>query len=276
MDIASAARLLLLAAIWGGSFLFMRIGAPVFGAGLLAELRVGVAALFLWGVCRWLRRRLPVRALWRHYLVIGLLNSALPFLMFAYAAQTLSASLLAILNSSSPIFGALVGAIWLRQRVSATAAFGLVLGMAGVATLAWDGVALKGGSAWVALAASLVAALSYSIAGTYAKRAQAALDPTDIAHGRMWAAALVALPFALTLPAPATPSHARVATPAMPRTRPNAAVALTRWRSQIAPTSAPKIGEDELSIASSEALKVCAAYANIKKGRAELSRPITR
>src|SRR3569832_877898 len=93
MDIASAARLLLLAAIWGGSFLFMRIGAPVFGAGLLAELRVGVAALFLWGVCRWLRRRLHVRAHWRHYLVIGLLNSALPFLMFAYAAQPFARTL---------------------------------------------------------------------------------------------------------------------------------------------------------------------------------------
>src|SRR3569832_1864800 len=78
MDIASAARLLLLAAIWGGSFLFMRIGAPVFGAGLLAELRVGVAALFLWGVCHWLRRRLHVRAHWRLYLVIGLLNAARP------------------------------------------------------------------------------------------------------------------------------------------------------------------------------------------------------
>src|SRR3569833_3353343 len=99
--------------------------------------------------------------------------------MFAYAAQTLSASLLAILNSSSPIFGALVGAIWLRQRVSATAAFGLVLGMAGVATHARDSEAQKSNRARHAHAASLVAALSYSIAGTYAKRAQAALDPTD-------------------------------------------------------------------------------------------------
>src|SRR3569833_3292425 len=146
MDIASAVCFFLFVVFWGGLFFFMRIGAPVFGAGLLAELRVGVAALFLWGVCRWLRRRLHVRAHWRHYLVIGLLNSALPFLMFAYAAQTLSASLLAMLNSSSPIFGALVGAIWLRQRVSATAAFGLVLGMAGVATRAWGGVGLRGGS----------------------------------------------------------------------------------------------------------------------------------
>src|SRR3569833_1751554 len=148
MDIASAARLLLLAAIWGGSFLFMRIGAPVFGAGLLAELRVGVAALFLWGVCRWLRRRLHVRAHWRHYLVIGLLNSALPFLMFAYAAQTLSASLQAILNSTTPNFGALGGAIWLRQRVSATAAIGLVLGLAGVATHTKDNETQKDNRTW--------------------------------------------------------------------------------------------------------------------------------
>src|SRR3569832_1739187 len=161
MDIASAARLLLLAAIWGGSFLFMRIGAPVFGAGLLAELRVGVAALFLWGVCRWLRRRLHVRAHWRHYLEIGLLNSALPFLMFAYAAQTLSASLLAILNSSSPIFGALVGAIWLRQRVSATAAFGYNHNKTNNTTHTKNNKTLKGGRAWLALAASRDAALSY-------------------------------------------------------------------------------------------------------------------
>src|SRR3569833_1807557 len=124
MDIASAARLLLLAAIWGGSFLFMRIGAPVFGAGLLAELRVGVAALFLWGVCRWLRRRLHVRAHWRHYLVIGLLNSTLPFLMFAYAAQTLSASLLAMRGAAAPGGGARGGAGGRRRRGGAAAAGG--------------------------------------------------------------------------------------------------------------------------------------------------------
>src|SRR3569832_1447153 len=132
MDIASAARLLLLAAIWGGSKHFMRIGAPDFGAGLLAELRVGVAALYLTGVCRWLRRRLHVRAHWRHYLVIGLLNSALPFLMFAYAAQTLCASLLAILNSSSPIFGVLVGVFWLCLCVCVFVVFCFFFGFVGV------------------------------------------------------------------------------------------------------------------------------------------------
>ena len=91
MDVASIFRLILLAAIWGGSFLFMRIGAPVFGPGVLIELRVGLAALFLWLVCRFLGRRTRLLQQWRHFLIIGLLNSALPFLLFAYAAQTLSA-----------------------------------------------------------------------------------------------------------------------------------------------------------------------------------------
>ncbi len=206
MDIASLVRLFILAAIWGGSFLFMRIGAPVFGTGLLAELRVGIAALFLYGVCAWLGRRLNLRRHWRFYLVIGLLNSALPFLLFAYAAQTLSASLMAILNSASPIFGAIVAAIWLRQPVSRAAAVGLILGFAGVATLAWDGVAVNGAGGWLALAASLGAALSYSIASSYTKRAQAGVDPTDTAHGSMWAAALLVLPFALWIPAPQVPT----------------------------------------------------------------------
>lgn len=208
MDIASIARLLLLAAIWGASFLFMRIAAPVFGTGVLAELRVAIAALFLWAVCRWLRRALHLRRHWRHYLVIGVLNSALPFLMFAYAAQTLSASLMAILNSSSPIFGAVVAAVWLRQPVGRAAAAGLALGVAGVATLAWEGLAPAGAGTGLALAASLVAALSYSIAGTYAKRVQGVLDPTTMAHGSMWGAALVALPCALLMPVPQSPAIA--------------------------------------------------------------------
>ncbi len=208
MDITSLSRLFTLAAIWGGSFLLMRIGAPVFGTGLLAELRVGIAALFLWGVCGWLGRRLHLRRHWRFYLVIGLLNSALPFLLFAYAAQTLSASLMAILNSSSPIFGAIVAAVWLRRPVSRPAALGLALGFVGVATLAWDGVAMSGDGGWLALAASLGAALSYSIASSYTKHVQASVGPTDVAHGSMWAAALLVLPFALLIPAPQVPAPA--------------------------------------------------------------------
>jgi drug/metabolite transporter (DMT)-like permease len=206
MDIASIFRLIALAAIWGGSFLFMRIGAPVFGPGVMIELRVGLAALFLWLVCRFLGRQTRLLQQWRHFLIIGLLNSALPFMLFAYAAQTLSASLLSILNSAAPIYGALIAAVWLRQPVSRSAAAGLLLGVAGVTTLVAGSVMLKGDDWWWAIAAGLAAPFCYGLASVYTKQSSTAVDPTDNAHGSMWAAAILVLPFALLQPIRQTPT----------------------------------------------------------------------
>ena len=193
-------RLVALAAIWGGSFLFIRVAAPVFGPGILAELRAGLAAVFLWLVCRWLGRRRQLLANWKYFLKIGLFNSALPFVFFAYAAQTLSASLMSILNSAAPIFGALLGALWLRQPVSRSAALGLACGVAGVVVLVGGGVAVRGESWWGAVIAGLAAPLCYSIASLMAKQSPSALTPLDNAQGSMWAAALLVLPVALFLP----------------------------------------------------------------------------
>ena len=208
MDVASIFRLIALAAIWGGSFLFLRIGVPVFGPGVLIELRVGLAALFLWLVCRLLGRRAGLLQHWRHFLIIGLLNSALPFLLFAYAAQTLTASLLSILNSSAPIFGALIVALWLRQPVSRSTALGLLLGMVGVATLVAGSSMVHGDGWWLALAAGLAAPFCYGLASVYTKQSSTAVDPTDNAHGSMWAAAILVLPFAFLLPVRQSPASA--------------------------------------------------------------------
>lgn len=118
MNTASLVRLLLLSAIWGASFLFMRIGAPVPGPSTLILARVGLAALFLLVVAMYLKKALNTPPYRKHYLTLGLFNSALPFLLFAYAAQTVSASLLSILNATAPIWAAIIGAIWLRTRIS--------------------------------------------------------------------------------------------------------------------------------------------------------------
>lgn len=203
MTTAALLRLLLLSAIWGASFLFMRIGAPVLGPDLLIFARVGLAALFLLGVARYMRASLDARRHGAHYFILGLFNSALPFWLFAYAAQTVSASLLSILNATAPMWAALIGAIGLRTPLSARTVTGLVLGMGGVAVLAGvESLSLPEGGG-VAIAAGLGAALSYGIATTYTKQA-VSVEPMANAHGSMWAATLLMLPLAWQAPLPDT------------------------------------------------------------------------
>ena len=198
MTAASLVRLLALSAIWGASFLFMRMGAPVLGPVLLIGCRVLSAALFLAVVGALLRKPLDARRHAVHYLVLGLFNSALPFLLFAFAARTLSASLLSILNATAPIWGAVIGAAWTRTALSAKSLLGLALGVAGVALLVgFDPSTLREGAP-LAIALALAASFSYGIATNYAKSAKK-VEPFANAHGSMWGATLLiapAVPFA--------------------------------------------------------------------------------
>ncbi len=205
MTTASLARLLLLSAIWGGSFLLIRVGAPAIGPVPLMEARVLLAALLLAAVALLLRRPLAWRAHWRHYLFIGLFNSALPFLLFGYAALTLSAAMLSILNATSPLWGALIAAVWQRVPLPGRTLAGLALGVAGVGLLVgFDRVALQPG-AGLAIAASLAAALCYAVASNYTKTART-VEPFANAHGSMWAASLLMAPALLAFPPTAAPT----------------------------------------------------------------------
>lgn len=207
MNSANLLRLVVLAAIWGGSFLFMRVSAPVLGPAWLIEFRVLLAALFLLGVALVLRKRLDLRRHGRHFLILGLFNSALPFLLFAYAARTLSASVLSVLNATAPMWGAVIAALWARETIGWRKALGLVLGTLGVSLLVgFDHVTSRPG-ALVAVAAALVAAFSYSVASQYARSAPS-VEPFANAHGSMWAAALLVLPVLPFFPASATPTPA--------------------------------------------------------------------
>lgn len=205
MNTANLLRLVALAAIWGGSFLFMRIGAPVLGPAVLIELRVLFAALFLAAVGLVLGKKLQLRAHWKHYFILGFFNSALPFLLFAFGARTLSASVLSVLNATAPMWGALVGAAWSRQAISLRTALGLLLGTAGVALLVgFDHVSSKPG-AGIAVAAALTAALSYGIASQYARSAKS-VEPFANAHGTMWSSAVMVLPALPFFPASGAPT----------------------------------------------------------------------
>lgn len=204
MNLSSLIKLILLAAIWGGSFLFTRIGAPILGPTILVECRVGFAALFLLIVALFLHKPLNVKQHWRHYLILGIFNAALPFLLFGYAALTLSASSMSILNATAPIWGAVIAAVWSRQPLSGRTALGLCMGVIGVALIVgFDHLAAQSGAGF-AIAAALLATFCYGIATNYSRHAKP-VDSFCNAHGSMWAASLViwpAVPFVSASAAP--------------------------------------------------------------------------
>ncbi|ENO1792106.1 DMT family transporter [Vibrio alginolyticus] len=206
MTAVSFFRLLCLAAIWGGSFLFMRVAANTFGPAYLIEFRVTFAAVALLLIAVYLKKKLTLTAHTKHFFIIGLFNSAVPFLLFAYAAQTLNASTLAILNSTAPIWGALVGFVWYRSPLTAKSVLGMLIGIGGVAVLVGLDTSTIGEEAMLPIAASLMAYFSYGIATNYTKNAPQ-VPAFDNAHGSMWAAVIWVLPLLPFLPMRAEPSH---------------------------------------------------------------------
>ena len=207
MTAAGATRLLSLAAIWGGSYLFMRIAAQEVGAYWVAESRLVLAAVFLSLTALWLKNSLQATRYWRHYLVLGLFNSALPFLLFAYAAETLSASLLSIINATAPLWGALIAAGLGRQELDWRRAVGLALGFVGVGVLVGMDSAVATSAAAIPVAAALVATFCYGIASTYAATAPSVGSFAN-ARGSLWASTLMLLPAAFLVTPPTTPSPA--------------------------------------------------------------------
>ncbi len=201
MTLALGLEFLLLAALWGSSFLFMRVGAAEFGALPTAGLRVALAALFLLpaflvpGVWTGFRRKA------RAILFVGLLNSGIPFVLFAYAVMHIPTGLTAILNATVPLSGAVVAWLWLGERPGASRALGLVIGFAGVTPLvigksglsSLTGVGQAG--SLVAMGACLLATLLYGVAASFTKRHLTGVPPLATATGSQIGAALgLALP----------------------------------------------------------------------------------
>ncbi|OBT17043.1 hypothetical protein A9264_09585 [Vibrio sp. UCD-FRSSP16_10] len=192
-------RLLCLAAIWGGSFLFMRISANALGPAYLIEARVLFAAISLLMVAFYLNKRLDFVRYKKHFFIIGLFNTALPFLLFAYAAQTLPASILSILNSTAAIWGAAIAIIWSRRLPTVKVIIGLMSGVIGVYILVGFDSQLLSKDSGMAMIAGVMAACCYGIASNYAKHAPK-ISSFDNAHGSMWAACLIVLPLLPFLP----------------------------------------------------------------------------
>ncbi|KGJ86595.1 DMT family transporter [Colwellia psychrerythraea] len=193
MSAMSLIRLLVLAALWGASFLFMRIAANPLGPVVLIEVRVAFAAITLLLVSIYLKNTLKFTDNFKHFFILGLFNSALPFLLFAYSAQFLTVSTLAILNSTAPIWAAIIGAVLSKKMFTKRVSMGLVLGSIGVSVLVgMEGLRI-GESAVFPITCALMAALCYGIASNYAKNAPQ-VKAYDNAHGSMWASVIIIMP----------------------------------------------------------------------------------
>jgi drug/metabolite transporter (DMT)-like permease len=206
----------LLAAIWGSSFLFMRMATVEFGPLPTAALRVGIAAAFLLPLV--LLRGLGPALLknWRRIFLVGLFNSGIPFACFAFALLSITTGLSAILNATVPMFGAVVAWLWLKDRPTGSRVLGLLVGFAGVALLAWDKASFKPDASGVApgwaVLACLFACVCYALSASYTKRYLTGLPPLVTATGSQIGATLgLALPAAWLWPARLPGSNAWLA-----------------------------------------------------------------
>lgn len=195
MKRSDAFELVALAALWGASFLFMRLGAGEFGPLALSALRTLGATLLLLPLLVSRGELGALRQHWRPIALVGLANSALPFLCFSYAALTLSAGMSSIFNAATPLLGTVFAVLWLKDRLTAPRAAGLAVGFAGVLWLAWDHahMAPAAGAAHpgLAVAACIAATVLYGFSASFTKKYLSGVPPMALATGSQVSAAIV-------------------------------------------------------------------------------------
>jgi len=193
-DWGTALELGVLGAIWGASFLFMRVAAADFGPVPLVEVRLALGALvllpFLWRA----RALFPARA-WPKLALIGAINSAIPFVLFAWAAQRAPAGIGAIANAMTVLFTALVGMLFFVERLERRQSVALIAGFAGVVVLASGKVA--GMPVGAAVTAGATASLFYGFGINLVRRHLSGLPAAAVAAATLGCAALLMAPLAL-------------------------------------------------------------------------------
>ncbi len=138
-----------------------------------------------------------LRERWRAVLAIGALNAALPFLLYGYAARSLAAGFLSVSNASAPMWAAVMGWLWLKDRLPVARMAGLAVGMVGILVLVWDKLDFSSGGTGPAVLAAVAAPVCYGFGTNATKRFLSGIEALSNATGNMLAATLVLLPLAL-------------------------------------------------------------------------------
>jgi len=206
MSALQAALLLALSAIWGSSFMFMRYLSPIVGPLLTADMRMLLAGIFLLVLFAATGFSLGWKRNWKRFVVIGLVNSGLPFLLYSFAALYVPASVESVLNAMSPLFGAIFSALWLGEALTARKVLGLVLGAAGVVAITSLGSLPPSPYLVPAILACVLATACYGLGGVYIKKRAGDIAPKAMAAGSQFAAGILILPLAFAFPPTALPS----------------------------------------------------------------------
>lgn len=193
----------MLSALWGGSYLFMRLAIVSLSPFVIAEFRLFIASIFL-GIlllCKnsWRQYLYLPRRLWPKLLFIAIFNAALPFTVIAYAIQFINAGTGAILNSTSPLWSALIATIWFKDRLTFSRILGLFVGFIGVVFLMWGKASLGSTGTGLAILAAMVGTLSYGISTNFLKHYAQGLHPLTVTFWSLFISFLLLLvPASLT------------------------------------------------------------------------------
>ena len=198
MKIRNFCELLLLSAIWGSSFLFLRIASPAFGPIFLVEMRVLSGLLVLLPVFLVMRKYQEFKLHWKMILLVSLLNMAIPFCFFSYSALNMGAGLLSIMNATVPIFTAMVGFLYFRQRLSRLGFAGLIVGLLGVAILMSESRDESGITSDLAIPSALFASILYGIAINLAAHKLQGVSGITITTGSLFFSSTILLPLAIS------------------------------------------------------------------------------
>jgi drug/metabolite transporter (DMT)-like permease len=186
-----------LAALWGASFLFIRIASPAIGPFLTIQGRVTIAAIALLIYMLIIRQDNQFKKRWKQYLIIGALNAAIPFTLIATASLHLTASMLAIINSMTPLFTALVVWGWMKEALGVRKWIGIFIGITGVFILVgWSPIQFTT-DVIIAIVLSILSTVSYGFASVYAKKAFVGVPPLTIANGQQIGATFLMIPFTI-------------------------------------------------------------------------------
>lgn len=194
--------LVVLSAIWGASFIFMRLLVPALGPVVTADLRMLIAGAALVVFMKATKRQMRWEQNWKRYVTIGLLNSGIPFLLFSFAALHLPASVSVIINSLTPLFGAVGAVIWLNEKFTVKLMTGLFLGIAGVAIIRSGGSVEVNMMTTLSIVMCVVATMFYGAGGVYVKLNAHDIGPAAIAAGSQLTIGILFLPLIIVFPAP--------------------------------------------------------------------------